>query len=72
MCVCNMWEERGGQGRLHKEACVCPAVRRAGFGDRFGLHGEVEANTLVFTKFCGAGSGARGTASAFSAGAGSL
>ena len=23
----------------HKEACVCPAVRRAGFGERFGLHG---------------------------------
>eukprot|EP00964_Phaeocystis_antarctica_P084784 scaffold53470_cov65-Phaeocystis_antarctica.AAC.1 len=29
MCVCKIWERRGGQGRSHKEACVCPAVRRA-------------------------------------------
>ena len=38
VCMRKMWERRGGQGRSHNEACVCPAVRRAGCGERFGIH----------------------------------
>ena len=41
VCVCETGRGgEGGQGRSHNEACVCPAVRRAGFGEHFGVHGR--------------------------------